>query len=75
MKEKQPITVAELAESLCSAMKNGVNPDTPVKITLYEHSVGARAYTLIDSAHLGFDWETGDFRIEPEQALVHKEKK
>ena len=73
MKEQKPVTVAQLAENLCVAMENGISPDTPVKITLAEESCGPRAWSLVSSAMLGFDWETGDFRIEPMQPLVKKE--
>lgn len=46
------------------------NPDASVLITLHENSIGARASCGITGGHLGIDWETNQFRIEPEIFLV-----
>lgn len=46
--------------------------DVPVLITLSENSMGARASCFVKYAGLGFDWEHGQFRIEPDKLLVNK---
>lgn len=46
--------------------------DIPVLITLSENSMGARSSSNVKYAGLGFDWEHGQFRIEPEKSLVRK---
>lgn len=72
-KDIKDISVAKLAELLCNAMENGISPDTPVKITLSEPFAGPRAWTTISEAMIGFDWETGDFRIDPKEPLIRKD--
>jgi len=42
----------------------------PVLITLAEKSICVRAFCNVAFAGLGFDWERGQFRIEPEKKLV-----
>lgn len=44
--------------------------DSPLIITTVDVSVGARAGVKVNSAYAGFDWETGQFRIEPAEPLV-----
>jgi hypothetical protein len=41
-----------------------------VVITLSEPSVGGRMMTNVSHANAGFDWERGQFRIEPEEKIV-----
>jgi hypothetical protein len=43
-----------------------------VLITLSESSMGARASSCVKYAGLGFDWERGQFRFEPDKSLVTK---
>jgi len=43
-----------------------------VLITLEESSIGARASSGIKYVGMGFDWERGQFRIEPSKPLVKK---
>lgn len=43
-----------------------------VLITLSDSSIGARASSEIKYAGLGFDWESGQFRLEPTKVLVTK---
>jgi len=45
-----------------------------VYVTLKEPSIGARASVPISSIISGFDWESGQIRIEPEKDLIRKEK-
>jgi hypothetical protein len=45
--------------------------DIPVLITLSEPSMGARASCQVKYISMGIDWEHGQFRIEPNQPLVH----
>lgn len=46
--------------------------DISVLITLSESSMGARASSSIKYIGMGFDWEHGQFRIEPSLSLVRK---
>lgn len=46
-----------------------INEDTPVLITLADASVGGRANVEINSVCLGFDWESGQLRIEPKEKI------
>ena len=39
-------------------------------LTLDEPSIGGRAFTSIIMAHMGFDWETNQFRIEPKEPIA-----
>ncbi len=49
------------------------NPeDIKVLISLSDSSIGPRASTLVKYACMGFDWESGQFRMEPEIELVSK---
>ena len=57
--------------SIDSLNKQGIDPESvTVCITTNETSIGARAFTTIDSANLGFDWEHKQFRVEPKVDLV-----
>ena len=51
---------------------NKAAKDVPVLITLSESSMGARSSCVAKYAGLGFDWEHGQFRIEPNNPLVSK---
>lgn len=68
--------VHELKELTIRDLKKIVNDiddsdlDAHVVITLDEPSVGSRAFTSIIMAHMGFDWETHQFRIEPKEPLA-----
>jgi YHS domain-containing protein len=46
--------------------------DIPVLITLKESSLGSRAASAVKYIGMGFDWESGQFRIEPVKELVTK---
>jgi len=46
--------------------------DIIVAITLSESSIGSRAFARIYSVGMGFDWESGQFRIEPQDSLVRE---
>lgn len=46
--------------------------EVPVLITLTESSMGARAATSVRYANMGFDWEKGQFRLEPNEKLVKR---
>lgn len=43
-----------------------------VIITLQEPSMGPRAGVSLKHAIMGFDWEAGQFRLQPEDALARK---
>ena len=50
-----------------------INPeDILVCITLSESSIGSRAFSGITYANMGIDWESSQFRLEPEKRLVRK---
>jgi hypothetical protein len=52
---------------------NNIKPkDIPVLINLSENSVGARASVGVQFVGIGFDWEHGQFRIQPNVELVKK---
>jgi len=52
---------------------NGKDPkDIKVLITLDESNVGARSSSKIKNICMGFDWENGQLRIEPDTRLVRK---
>lgn len=46
--------------------------DIPVLITLSESSIGARASIGVKYVGMGFDWEHGQLRIEPNIPLTRK---
>lgn len=39
------------------------------------NTVGSRPYTKVRSVGMGFDWEAGQFRIEPENKLMEVSKR
>ena len=50
--------------------RNGELPkDIQVLITLKDPSIGGRAYSTIENISMGFDWEAGELRIEPQKHL------
>lgn len=55
-----------------SNLYNKKPSEISVLITLSESSMGARASSDIKYANMGFDWESGQFRIEPSKLLVTK---
>jgi len=57
-------------ENLNSNNKN--SKDVIVLITLNESCMGARASSGIKYIGMGFDWESGQLRIEPVKNLVSK---
>ncbi len=68
------ITVKELKDTIDAILLNKrVEPDSPVLITLAEKSIGPTASCSVCSASVGFDWEHGQFRLEPSKSLVTKE--
>jgi hypothetical protein len=52
-------------------LKGYENPsEIPVLISLSNGSVGARSSCEVSHVEIGFDWESGQFRIEPSMRLV-----
>lgn len=51
--------------------------ESQVVITIenFEANQGGRPYEKVQSVGLGFDWETGQFRIEPENKLMEVSKR
>ena len=70
--------LTELKNAIEFAIENLREYDSPddiqVIISLSEPSMGASAGTSIGFAGMGFDWERGQFRIEPSEKLVRKGK-
>ena len=67
------MTLLELKERIDYILID--NPElgrTRVLITTADPSVGARNGVTLSNANMGFDWETGQFRLEPEVPLVRK---
>lgn len=66
----------ELANCLSEAVEHGVSPHDEVYITIKETepSLGARPKCGIKYAGLGFDWEQGEFRIQPTECLYRLNK-
>ena len=64
------MTLTELRDSVNHALDHWRNSDDPeVVITLSNPSVGPRASCGVLNATLGFDWEYGQFRIQPQENL------
>lgn len=65
------MTILELANCLSEALKQGASPNDEVYITTkeLEPSLGARPKCGTKYAGLGFDWEQGEFRIQPAEDL------
>ena len=67
------MTLKELRESIDLALSFQHDSEkNEVVITLVEPSVGGRANSKVRCAVNGFDWEKGQFRIEPVEELVRK---
>ena len=64
------MTLTELRDSVNHALDHWRDSDDPeVVITLSNPSVGPRASCGVIYAALGFDWEYGQFRIQPQENL------
>lgn len=68
------LNLRELKEYVEFLYEHGCTGEEPVLITLSQNSVGSRASTGITHITEGFDWESGQIRIEPEEKLLKKEK-
>lgn len=66
--ELKELTVKDLKNIVERTNENDL--DARVVITLDEPSVGSRAFTSIIMAHMGFDWENNQFRIEPKEPIA-----
>ena len=66
--ELKELTVKDLKDIIERTNENDL--DARIVITLDEPSIGSRAFTSIIMAHMGFDWENNQFRIEPKEPIV-----
>lgn len=57
--------LSELKDAVDFALAHGCDGESEVLITLANPSVGGRASAKVANANPGFDWEHGQFRIEP----------
>lgn len=66
------MTLSQLDEAVRQAVAGTLSdPDkVEVLITLDFSHLGPRASTGVTSAHLGFDWVDGQFRLEPADKLT-----
>ncbi len=63
----------EMAES--PFWKQEKESQVVITIENFETNWGGRPYEKVQSVGLGFDWEMGQFRIEPENKLMEVSKR
>lgn len=63
----------EMAENPC--WKQDKESQVVITIENFEANLGGRPYEKVQSVGLGFDWEMGQFRIEPENKLMEVSKR
>ena len=68
------MNLEELKENIDSTIRHLNDYENPknimVLISLKENSMGGRASSGVSCVGMGFDWEHGQFRIEPTKSLV-----
>lgn len=74
------MTVERLRDILNELAENPYwkqDKESQVVITIenFEDNLGGRPYEKVQSVGLGFDWEMGQFRIEPENKLMEVSKR
>ena len=74
------MTVERLRDILNELAENPYwkqDKESQVVITIenFEANLGERPYEKVQSVGLGFDWEAGQFRIEPENKLMEVSKR
>lgn len=68
------LTLKKLYENCKHFLDNGLDENTPIYVTTSDNSIGGRAYVTIQSIHNGFDWESGQIRIETNEKILKYEK-
>ena len=67
------MTLKELKNAVDTAMqfeRNPENVDVVISTTLPYSTCGQRPCTYVRYVGMGFDWEQGQFRIEPKEKLM-----
>lgn len=67
------LSLLDLKRIVDTACLKECQPESiPVLIDLNEPLIGARASERIVAASMGFDWESGEFRLSPKRNLIHE---
>ena len=61
--------------TFCPYWKQDKESQVVITIENFEANLGGRPYEKVQSVGLGFDWEAGQFRIEPENKLMEVSKR
>jgi hypothetical protein len=69
---KNGITLGKLRAITERLLMDGVSPDAPVLVSTEDGSIGPRGFSAVCAMNPGFDWETGQVRIETIDPLVKK---
>ena len=70
---KNNLTLKELNETTKYFLDKGFDENTPIYITTNDNSIGGRAFVTIQGMYNGFDWESGQIRLEPNEKILKYE--